>query len=716
MMKGEKVLSSLDYCIDKVIRRDDEVFVIGWAYKLGTKKLDIKVKDIQDVKFHKVDRRVDLFNKYDQAEGSADAGFQISFPYRKKVTLIFSAGGEEEKVNINVDAMSKRVGKNRLKRALGMCNMMSVKKGIKEVKKNGVRYTFARTIEKIKNGTEVIAGINYNEWILRNLPTKAELDLQRRTKFEYNPKISVVVPTYNTKPEFLRNMIESVTNQTYTNWELCIADGASTNKETLDMLKEYSKLDERIKVKFLKENYMISGNTNEALKLVTGEYVALLDHDDLITENALFEYVKVLNEDREVEFMYSDEDKTDENQLEFFGPHFKQDWAPDTLRSYNYITHFSVFSKKLLDEVGYFNSKYDGSQDYDMILRLTEKAKKIVHIPQILYHWRVHSQSTAAGIDAKPYALTAAENALRAHLERIGEKGTVRAGKFSGSYKVDFDIIGEPKISIIIPNKDEVPSLKKCINSILNKSTYKNYEIIIVENNSKNKNTFKYYDELSKNEKIRVIKWDKEFNYSAINNFGVKHATGEYILLLNNDVEVITNNWMEEMLMHAQRKEVGIVGVKLYYPDNSVQHCGVILGVGGIADHLGKEASRYDVGHLGRLCVTQNLSAVTAACLMIKKSIYEEVGGLSEEFVVAYNDVDLCMKVRQKGYLIVLNPFAELYHYESKSRGMENTEEKVNRFIKEVEMFKDKWGDNLVDPYYNVNFSKESARFLLAPR
>ena len=709
-------MSNIDYCIDKVIRKDDEVFLIGWAYKMGTKKVDIKVEGIEDIKFFKTERRVDLFNIYNQEEGSSEAGFQISFPYQKKVVLILSAGTEEERVAINIDRRANKVEKNRLKRAIGLFNMMSIKKGMKEVKKNGVKYTYSRTIQKIMKGTTIEAGIDYNEWFSKNMRAKADLELQRKTKFEYEPKISIVVPTYNTAPVFLRSMIESVANQTYGNWELCIADGASTKKETLEMLEEYTKIDNRIKVKFLKENYMISGNTNEALKLVTGHYVALLDHDDLITENALYEYVKVLNEDRDVEFMYSDEDKTDENELEFFGPHFKQDWAPDTLRSYNYITHFSVFSKELLDKIGYFNSELDGSQDYDMILRLTEKAKKVAHIPQILYHWRVHSESTAGGIDAKPYCLIAAKNALKAHLDRIGEKGTVRDGKFSGSYKVDFDIIGEPKISIVIANKDEVASLKKCINSILNKSTYKNYEIIIVENNSKSKGIFKYYDELSVNPKIKVVTWDKEFNYSAINNFGVKSAEGEYILLLNNDVEVITENWLEEMLMHAQRKEVGIVGAKLYYPDNSVQHCGVILGVGGIADHLGKEASRYDVGHLGRLCVTQNLSAVTAACLMMKKSIYQEVSGLSEEFVVAYNDVDLCMKVREKGYLIVLNPFAELYHYESKSRGQENTEQKVNRFVSEVEMFNKRWGKNIIDPYYNVNFSDESARFLLAKK
>lgn len=707
-------MSKIEYCIDKVIRKNDNVYIVGWAFNPGSEKVKISVKGEDNIKFNKVERRVDLFNKFDQEKGSDLCGFQLEMPYRNKATFIFTSGDDVERVTLNLKKLASGSKNTKLKRALMLCNLLSIKKGIKEINKNGIKYTLHRTKNKIMNGNDVEEGIDYDTWFRKNQPTEQELEFQRNHKFEYSPKISIVVPTYNTKPEFLRAMIESVENQTYRNWELCIADGASKNEDTLKMLREYMELDERIKVKFLKENYQISGNTNEGLKIVTGEYVALLDHDDLLTHNALFEYVKVINEDIDAEFIYSDEDKTDENDLEFFGPHFKQDWAPDTLRSYNYITHFSVFSKKLLDEVGYFNSEFDGSQDYDMILRLTEKAKKVVHIPKVLYHWRVHSESTASGMDAKPYALIAAQKALRAHLERIGEKAIVREGKFSGSYKVDFEIIGNPKVSIIIPNKDEVNTLKTCINSILDKTEYKNYEIIIIENNSTKKSTFKYYDEISNNNKnIKVLKWEREFNYSAINNFGVKNSNGEYIVLLNNDIEVISSNWITELLMHAQRKSVGAVGAKLYYPDNSVQHCGVILGVGGIADHLGKEFDRYDVGHIGRLMITQNISAVTAACMMIRRDVYEEVGGLSEEFVVAYNDIDLCMKIREKGYLIVLNPFAELYHYESKSRGQEDTPEKVERFVKEVELFKSRWSEKLKDPYYNVNFSNESARFKL---
>jgi GT2 family glycosyltransferase len=426
---------------------------------------------------------------------------------------------------------------------------------------------------------------------------------------------------------------------------------------------------------------------------------------DLITANALYEVVNALNEDRKADFIYSDEDKIDEIESEYFDPHFKPDWSPDTLRSYNYITHFTVFSKELLNKVGEFNSNFDGSQDYDMFLRLTEQANKIVHIPKILYHWRVHKNSTAGGIGAKAYCMDAAKGALEAHLKRIGEEGIAKDGKYLGSYKVEYTIKNNPKVSIIIPNRDEVPTLKKCINSILKKSTYSNYEIIIVENNSKQEKTFKYYEEISNNSKIKVLTWEKEFNYSAINNFGVKEAEGEFILLLNNDIEIISRRWIEEMLMHAQRKQVGFVGAKLYYTDETIQHAGVILGIGSVAGHSHKYFHRDEMGNVGRLKITQNLSAVTAACLMARKEVYDEVGGLDETFKVAFNDVDFCMKIRAKGYLCIFTPYAEMYHYESKSRGAEDTPEKIKRFNSEIKRFEEKWGLWIRDPYYNDNLT-----------
>ena len=704
-------MANLEYCIDRVKVRDKKVYIDGWAYDEEFKSIEI---EIDGVEFQRdLVRRDDLYRKFDEQEEAINAGFQLIFDYKAKVTVTFRAGKKVEHVNIDVAEMSKEpsANKDKIARAISMINIHNIKKGLREIKNNGVTATYHKIKSKLR--TTVVLEMNYDEWFRNISPTQKELEDQRNEKFEYTPLISIVVPTYNTKPIFLKAMVESVQKQTYSNWELCIADGASTSEETIQMLKDYEKEDERIKVKYLKENYMISGNTNEALTLVSGEYIALLDHDDLLTEDALYHYIKVLNEDRTVDFMYSDEDKIDEKELEYFGPHFKQDWAPDTLRSYNYITHFSVFSKELLDKAGNFNSEFDGSQDFDIILRLTEKANKVVHIPRVLYHWRVHNGSTAAGIDVKPYAIEAGRRAIEEHLKRKGIKGTVKRGNFSGCYKVEYEIENSPKVSIIIPNKDEVQTLKKCINSILKKTIYMNYEIIIVENNSTETQTFKYYDELQKNEKIKIVKWEGEFNYSAINNFGVSHSTGEFILLLNNDTEVIKEKWLDELVMHIQRPEVGVVGGKLYYPDDTIQHSGVVIGVNGIADHIGKGFGRFENGHMGRLLIKQNVSAVTGACLMIKKSVFEEVEGLTEDFVVAFNDIDLCMKVREKGYLIVFNPYVELYHYESKSRGAEDTPEKVARFHKEISLFNDKWGENIIDPYYNINFSRKLANYSL---
>ena len=702
-------MSKLEYCIDRVKQRDGNVYVDGWAYDEETKKVEVEVVDLE----YKVDlvRRDDLYRKF-QAEEAIDSGFQLIFPYKKIVTILMKSENQKEKIILNIKKMTRdNTKKNKIKKVISIINTSNIKKGLREVSKNGLKKTYYKAKSKLR--TNIVAEVNYDQWYRTICPTEEELNKQRETKFKFNPLISIVVPTYNTKVQFLEAMIESVRKQTYSNWELCIADGASTNQDTINMLKAYEEKDKRIKVKYLKENYMISGNTNEGLKIVTGDYVALLDHDDLLTEDALFEYVKILNKDRDVDFMYSDEDKIDEKELEFFGPHFKQDWAPDTLRSYNYITHFSVFSKSLLDKAGNFNSEFDGSQDFDMILRLTEKANKVVHIPKILYHWRVHNESTAAGIDVKPYAIEAGRRAIEEHLKRKGIKGNVKRGNFSGCYKVEYDIIGNPKISIIIPNKDEVATLKKCINSIIKKSSYNNYEIIIVENNSIEKATFNYYNELKKISNIKVVKWEKEFNYSAINNFGAKYCQGEYLLLLNNDTEVINNKWLEELLMHAQMQEVGIVGGKLYFSDDTIQHAGIVIGVNGVADHIGKGFGRYENGHMGRLLIKQNVSAVTGACLMIRKDVFNEVNGLTEEFSVAFNDIDLCMKVREKGYKIVFNPYVELYHYESKSRGAEDTPEKLQRFNREIELFHDKWGNNIIDPYYNINFSRRYANYAL---
>jgi GT2 family glycosyltransferase len=705
-------VSNLECCIDKVYIKDNKVIIEGWAYKSNAKEINISINETHEFNKTTIKRR-DVFDKFNEEEAAMNSGFSISTEYIKKITLVVRTEKDESNIVINPKEWIKKENSGiSVGKVIKVINTNNLKKLIRGVKNNGIKATYYKAKYKFKS--KVNDGISYDKWIRNVLPTAEELEVQRKHVFKYNPKISIIIPTYNTKVAFLEEVIDSIINQTYTNWEICIADGASSNQDTIKRLKEYEQQDKRIIINYLSENYMISGNSNEALKLTTGEYIGLLDHDDVLTENALYEYVKVLNEDRDFEFIYSDEDKIDEKGEEYFDPHFKQDWAPDTFRSCNYICHFSVFSKDLLDKVGNFNHEFDGSQDYDIILRLTEQGKKIAHIPKVLYHWRVHRESTAGGIGAKEYCIDAGRRAVEAHLKRIGEKGIVKNGAFGGCYKVEYDIDEQKKVSIIIPNKDEVNTLRNCINSIKHKTKYKNYEIIIVENNSKDESIFEYYKELEVCNNIKVVTWKGAFNYSAINNFGVKNSDGDFVVLLNNDVEVISEKWLEELLMHAQRKEVGAVGAKLYYNDDTIQHYGVVLGVGGVAEHLGKGLGRYDGGHMGRLFMILNVTAVTGACLMMRRSLFDKLEGLNEELAVAYNDVDLCMKAREKGYLNVVTPYAELYHYESKSRGLEDSEEKVSRLKREMNLFNSIWGENIEDKYYNTNFSKEKADFKLS--
>ncbi len=534
------------------------------------------------------------------------------------------------------------------------------------------------------------------------------------TVFGKNIRFSVVVPLYNTPIKFLREMIKSVQNQTYANWQLCMADGSDDEH---NYVGEYvqSVTDDRICYKKLEKNMGIADNTNACLEMASGDFIALFDHDDLLHPSALFEMAKAI-EEKHADFVYTDE-------VTFVGKpsnitiyNFKPDFSPDTLRSYNYICHFTAFSKELLDIVGGFNREYDGSQDYDLILRLTEKAKNIVHIPKALYFWRSHKASVASNVSAKPYVVESAKRALASHIERLGLSGRVENAIVPTTYKIQYDIAGNPLISIIIPNKDHTDDLEKCLSSVYEKSTYKNFEVIVVENNSTEQETFEYY-KLAKEKynNLKVINWESGFNYSAINNFAVEQSNGEYVLLLNNDIEVITPDWMQQMLMFAGRRDVGAVGAKLYYSDDTIQHAGVIVGLGGVAGHSHKYFARENPGYMARAAIAQNLSACTAACLLIRKDVYDEVGGLDEGYAVAFNDIDFCMKIRKAGYLIVFTPFAEFYHYESKSRGDEDTSEKRARFNSEIFRFQERWGKELKagDPYYNPNLSLDSEDFSL---
>ena len=534
--------------------------------------------------------------------------------------------------------------------------------------------------------------------------------------FAYQPVISVIVPVYNTNESMLIDMIESVRSQTYEKWELCLADGHSQKEHVAPVLERYAQMDSRIKIKLLSENLGIAGNTNEALALATGAYISLLDHDDLLSVNALFEVVKAINENNRPEVIYSDEDKITFDGKKRFFPHFKPDWSPDLLRSYNYITHLFTAKRDLVAQVGNFLPGYDGSQDHDLILRTTERAKNIVHIPLILYHWRSHSESTAENQGNKSYTLDAGVRAISAHLKRVGYEGTVSYDARYGFYHVDYKLVETPLVSIIIPNYEHYEDLHRCIESIYSLSTYKNFEVIVVENNSKSKEIFEYYEEIKEKYGVKVITWPDAFNYSAINNFAVTHSSGKYLLFLNNDTEVISPDYMEQLLSYAQRTDVGAVGARLYYPDDTIQHAGVVLGFQGIAGHAFSRISKEDPGYMARAFVVADVSAVTAACMMLARKTFDEISGFDESLCVAFNDIDLCMKILDTGRYNVYNPGAELYHHESVSRGAEDTDEKRERFASEIACFKDKWGDKLSagDPYYNPHLDLEKVPFRIS--
>ena len=551
----------------------------------------------------------------------------------------------------------------------------------------------------------------------KSFPNAERRKFEEEYSFDRRPLFSILVPLYNTDKTMLKEMIDSVEWQTYSNWELCLADGSDDAHAYVgETVSEYN--DSRIKYMKLEKNEGISGNTNQCLKLATGEYIGLFDHDDILHPSALFEYAKVINE-QDADYIYCDETTFKSGNIDhMLTMHFKPDYAVDNLRANNYICHFSVFKKNLLDGTELFRTRFDGSQDHDMILRLTDRAQKIVHVPRLLYYWRCHSGSVASNISAKEYAIDAAKGAVADHLRKHGYKDfkitSTRA--FETIFKIRYKLNGTPLITIVIPNKDHASDLKRCVYSILEKSTYTDFEIIIVENNSTEKATFDLYEELKEaSDKISVVTFEGEFNYSAVNNFGVSFAKGEYILLLNNDTEVITLNWLEEMLMYAQREDVGAVGAKLYYADRTIQHAGVVIGLGAhrTAGHTHYKMPKENLGYMGRLCYTQDVTAVTGACLLVKKALWDEVGGLDTDFRISLNDVDFCLKLREKGYLNVFTPFAELYHYESVSRGLDDNGEKAERYNKESEHFRTKWKEMLEkgDPYYNANFSLDRSDF-----
>ncbi len=583
-----------------------------------------------------------------------------------------------------------------------------------------------------------------------SFPSPAQAAAERETVFPRMVKVSILVPLWNNSRQYQVELLDCVMNQTYQNWELCLADGSDGDHGYIgEICQEYAARSQgRIVYQHLEKNGGISGNTNACLQMATGEYIGLLDQDDLLHPSALYEYVKAINE-QDADYLYCDEITFQGDDINhMLTMHFKPDYAPDNLRANNYICHFSVFSRELLDGEELFRSKFDGSQDHDMILRLTDNAGKIVHVPRPLYYWRSHSGSVASGIEAKPYAIQAAKGAVAEHLKKHGftdfKIESTRA--FETIFRIRYQILGTPKISIVIANKDHGEDLRRCVSSILMKSTYDNYEIVIVENNSVTEEIAGYYSQLlgreyrldareqtaegaqdgepgravvqrSQDDRIAVVAYRGPFNYSAINNLGARCATGDYILLLNNDTEVITVRWMEELLMYAQRADVGAVGAKLYYPNGTIQHAGVVIGLGAhrTAGHTHYRQQRQNLGYMGRLCYAQDVTAVTGACLMVKRELYLAAGGLDEGFAVSLNDVDFCLKLRGMGLLNVFTPFAELFHYESASRGADDTGDRARRYAQESERFREKWKKELEtgDPYYNPNFSLDRSDYSL---
>lgn len=566
--------------------------------------------------------------------------------------------------------------------------------------------------------------VTYERWIALHdtLSEKDQLAIQAHVSLLANhPLISVLIPTYNTPEAWLRHAIESVRGQLYPHWELCIADDASTAPCVRKVLEEYALLDKRIRVVFREVNGHISAASNTALGIATGEFIALLDHDDELPKHALYMVAVALNANPDLDLIYSDEDKIDESGRRF-GPYFKPDWNPALFTAQNMVNHLGVYRVSLARSLGGFREGYEGSQDWDLALRFSEAIpfSRIHHIPHILYHWRAVAGSTAASSGEKPYALQAAERALSEHLQRTGFKGLISqtvGGYFRTIPKIPTP---PPLVSIVIPTRNGLPLLRRCIESLLEKTRYPNYEILIVDNQSDDSEILAYLNQVATDGIARILKYDRPFNYAALNNFAVKEARGSYLCLMNNDIEVISEDWLDEMVGRAARPEIGAVGSKLYYPDNTIQHAGVILGMGGIAGHLYSRISRNSSGYMTRLLLVQNISAVTAACLVVRKDLYEEVGGLDEKNLpVAFNDVDFCLKLLEHGYQNLWTPYAELYHHESATRGLEDTPEKKSRFQGEAAYMQARWGPLLgCDPAHNPNLTLHNSWpwFASAPR
>lgn len=688
--------------------------ITGWALDTITKESPtFTINNENQVSAYNIQRvlREDV-NQIYQTEPAIEAGFVVTLEgIKQKKVLPFHFQSSAHVVTVDFPLNKKYPvipgTEDKVTRL-----WIKAKKGFKYMAKNGISHTIQRAkIEKLRNQA------SYLNWLARNEVLDIEAMTQEIATFHYQPKISIAMPVYNVEEKWLRLCIDSILNQVYTNWELCMADDASTDPNVKKILTEYQQLDERIRVVFREQNGHISEATNSALAIATGEFVALLDNDDELAINAFYEVVKVLNENPELDLIYSDEDKIDMDGNRS-DPAFKPDWSPDLLLGTNYISHLGVYRRSILEEIGGFRKGYEGSQDYDLVLRFTEKTTKerITHIPKVLYYWRMLPTSTAVDQGSKGYAFEAGLRAVQDALVRRGINGRATHGAANGLYDVYYDIESEKLVSIIIPTKNGYKDVQRCVSSIIEKTTYQNYEIIMADNGSTDPKMHELYAKFEQQLPGRffVESIDIPFNFSTINNRAAKKAHGEYLLFLNNDTEVITENWLTLMVSFAQQERIGCVGAKLLYPNNTVQHAGVILGLGGVAGHGHYGYPHGDLGYFGRLAINVNYSAVTAACLLMKKADFDAVGGFEKAFTVAFNDVDLCLKVQALGRDNVWLHEAELYHFESQTRGYDDKGKKKKRFEQEKVMMEEKWGPLIEnDPFYNPNLTRDIPNFSL---
>lgn len=713
MLKKNQDKNTLEYCIDSCSFAADKFLCEGWAVSDTGKEVRLFVVDDngETVKAdisrrERMDIKAAFFINDNEFE---KVGFFITGKsITKNLFVIMNDGFTKKKVKLEVK--KNKAPTFNLKRF--KISKTDLRKGLSVLKNEGP-FELYRKI-KYRGG---FLGQVYNDWFLYNRISKLGIDKQKSHIFDYNPKISIIVACYNTADKYLKDMIDSVLEQTYQNFELCISDG-SDNDGVQNYIKEHYANNNKIKYVRLDDNYGISGNMNAALKLATGDFLALYDHDDFLEPNTFFECVKALQGENRADVVYTDEDRYDDASKLYIDPCFKTDFNVDLFRSHNFVTHFFMVNMDIVKEIGGMNKEYDGAQDYDFMFRVFEKTDKIYHVHKILYHWRVYEASTAGNPESKLYAYDAGKRALEAHYKRIGIEADVEElpKPFYGTYKTTYKISGKPKVSVLIPNMNQKSTLENCLNSIFEKNIYENLEFVIVENNSTDEEIFNYYEELKNtHSNVKVIKYDGDFNYSKINNYGAEYCSGEYILFLNNDTELIEKDSISVMLGICQRKEVGAVGAKLLYADNTIQHAGVVIGFSNYAGHVFNGIGANDYGYRLFPVICRDYSAVTAACMMVSKEDFMSVGGFDEQFTVACNDVDLCLKLRKADKLVVYTPFSLWYHYESKSRGYDTTPEKRERFLGEVEKFGKKWYEILEngDPYYNKNFDINKAPYIL---